>query len=217
MEICEKIKKIDNGYYWAYFYAQEAYEKMGKAQEVVDTYYEAKKIYAGMPEIYERAARAFWAYSQFRETKNIIAQAEEAGINSYYLRLRKLEMMRREAEDEDAMKAVDEYVGKLIEEMEEKGDAQEDLLSDAYLQRAFTHDNGYARAFRQVDEMERWAKRSVELADNNRNRYFLGRFYEEYKGESRTAYEHLKKCEERGLDFEWLYFYIAQCHEDFEG
>ena len=111
VEICEKIKKIDNGYYWAYFYAQEAYEKMGKAQEVVDTYYEAKKIYAGMPEIYERAARAFWAYSQFRETKNIIAQAEEAGINSYYLRLRKLEMMRREAEDEDAMKAVDEYVG----------------------------------------------------------------------------------------------------------
>lgn len=216
VEICEKIKKIDNGYYWAYFYAQEAYEKMGKAQEVVDTYYEAKKIYAGMPEIYERAARAFWAYSQFRETKNIIAQAEEAGINSYYLRLRKLEMMRREAEDEDAMKAVDEYVGKLIEEMEEKGDAQEDLLSDAYLQRAFTHDNGYAKVFRQVDEMERWAKRSVELADNNRNRYFLGRFYEEYKGESGTAYEHLKKCEERGLDFEWLYFYIAQCHEDFE-
>ena len=216
LAICHRIKEIDDGYYWAYFYAQEAYEKMGKAQEVVDTFYAAKKIYAGMPEIYERAARAFWAYSQFQEVKNIIAQAEEAGINSYYLRTRKLEMMRREAEDKDAMKAADEYAEWLIQEMEEKGDAGDDLLSDAYLQRAFVHDTGYAEEFRQVDEMERWAERSVELADSNRNRYFLGRFYEEYKDEPKKAYEHLKKCEERGLDFEWMYFYIAQCHEDFE-
>ncbi len=216
LAICHRIKEIDNGYYWAYFYEQEAYEKMGKAQEVVDTFYAAKKIYAGMPEIYERAARAFWAYSQFQEVKNIIAQAEEAGLNSYYLRTRKLEMMRREAEDKDAMKAADEYAKQLIQEMEEEGDAEDAILSDAYLQRAFVHDTGYADEFRQVDEMERWAVRSVELADSNRNRYFLGRFYEEYKEEPKKAYEHLKKCEERGLDFEWMYFYIAQCHEDFE-
>lgn len=216
VEICKRIKEIDKGYYWAYFYEQEAYEKMGKAQEVVDAFYDAKKIYAGMPEIYERAARAFWAYGQFQETKNIIAQAEEAGINSYYLRTRKLELMRREAEDKEAMKAADEYAERLIEEMEGKGDIEDALMSDAYLQRAFIHDSGYANEFRQMDEMERWANRSVELADNNRNRYFLGRFYEEYKEEPKKAYEHLKKCEERGLDFEWMYFYIAQCHEDFE-
>lgn len=216
LAVCHRIKEIDDGYYWAYFYAQEAYEKMGKAQEVVDTFYVAKKIYAGMPEIYERAARAFWIYGQFQEAKNIIAQAEEAGVNSYYLRTRKLEMMRREAEDKEAMKAADEYAEQLMEEMEGKGDAEDALLSDVYLQRAFIHDNGYADEFRQVDEMERWAERSVELEDSNRNRYFLGRFYEVYKEEPRKAYEHLKKCEERGLDFEWMYFYIAQCHEDLE-
>ena len=104
----------------------------------------------------------------------------------------------------------------MIDEMEEEGDVEDSLLSDVYLQRAFIHDSSNAESFRQVDGMETWAKRSVELADSNRNRYFLGRFYSEYREEPKLAYEHLKICEERGLDFEWMYFYIAQCHEDFE-
>lgn len=216
VEICGRMKEEDAGYYWAYFYAQEAYEGLGKAQEVVDSFYEAKKIYNGMPEIYERAARAFLAYGQQQEAKNIIRQAEEAGVNSFYLRVKKLEMMRREAEDAAALKAADEYAGQLIAEMEEAGGVEDTLLSDAYLQRAFIHDSRAADEFRQVDEMEGWAKRSVELADSNRNRYFLGRFYSEYRQEPKLAYENLKICEERGLDFEWMYFYIAQCHEDFE-
>lgn len=218
VEICGKIKEIDKGYFWAYFYAQEAYEGLGKAQEVVDTFYEAKRIYAGMPEIYERAAGAFWAYGQYGETKNIIRQAEEAGINSFSLRVKKLEMMRRDAENEESLKEADEYAKQLIEELEQaEGVKNKDiLLSDAYLQRAFIHDSRYADKFRQEDEMETWAKRSVELADSNRNRYFLGRFYEEYKDEPKIAYEHLKICEDRGLDFEWLYYYLALCHEDFK-
>ncbi len=216
VELCGKIKEIDAGYYWAYFYAQEAFEKMGKAQEVVDTFYEAKNIYEGMPEIYERAARAFWAYGQYQEARNIIKQAEDAGVDSYYLRVRKLELMRRNAESAEELKTADEYAKQLIDEMEEAGDVEDSLLSDVYLQRAFIHDSSNAESFRQVDGMETWAKRSVELADSNRNRYFLGRFYSEYREEPKLAYENLKICEERGLDFEWMYFYIAQCHEDFE-
>ena len=189
---------------------------MGKAQEVVDTLYEAKKIYEGMPEIYERAARAFWAYGQYQEARNIIKQAEDAGVDSYYLRVRKLELMRRNAESAEELKTADEYAKQLIDEMEEAGDVEDSLLSDVYLQRAFIHDSNNAESFRQVDGMETWAKRSVELADSNRNRYFLGRFYSEYREEPKLAYENLKICEERGLDFEWMYFYIAQCHEDFE-
>lgn len=218
VEICDKIKEIDKGYYWAYFYAQEAYEGLGKAQEVVDNFYEAKRIYAGMPEIYERAAGAFWAYGQYGETKNIIRQAEEAGINSFSLRVKKLEIMQREAENEENLKEADEYAKQLIEELEKAEEVKNKdiLLSNAYLQRAFIHDSRYASGFRQVDQMESWAKRSVELADSNRNRYFLGRFYAEYKEESKNAYEHLKICEERGLDFEWMYYYLARCHEDFE-
>ena len=179
VELCGKIKEIDAGYYWAYFYAQEAFEKMGKAQEVVDTFYEAKNIYEGMPEIYERAARAFWAYGQYQEAKNIIKQAEDAGVDSYYLRVRKLELMRRNAESAEELKTADEYAKQLIDEMEEAGDVEDSLLSDVYLQRAFIHDSNNAESFRQVDGMETWAKRSVELADSNRNRYFLGRFYSE--------------------------------------
>ena len=164
-------------------------------------FYEAKNIYEGMPEIYERAARAFWAYGQYQEAKNIIKQAEDAGVDSYYLRVRKLELMRRNAESAEELKTADEYAKQLIDEMEEAGDVEDSLLSDVYLQRAFIHDSNNAESFRQVDGMETWAKRSVELADSNRNRYFLGRFYSEYREEPKLAYEKSENLRRAGAGF----------------
>ncbi len=216
LEICGKIKAVDKQYYWAYYYAQEAYEGLGKAQEVVDSFYEAKEIYAEMPEIYERAARVFFEYRQYSEVENILKQAEAAGVNSFYLRVRRLELMERAAESEEELKEADAYAGQLIEEMEASEEADAKTLSEAYLQRAYLHDESNAQGFRLVDEMEVWAKRSVELSDNLRNRYFLGRFYVEYREDAKPAYEHLKICEERGMDFEWMYYYIARSLEDYE-
>ncbi len=216
IEICEQIKAVDKGYFWAYYYAQEAHEGLGKAQEVVDSFYEAKEIYAGLPEIYERAARVFWEYRQYSEVESILRQAEEAGVGSFYLRLRRLELMQRAAKDADALKEADAFAGQLIAEMEETEDADAGILSEAYLQRAYIHDENEAGEFRQEDGMEEWVKRSIELSDNLRNRYFLGRFYVEYREDAKPAYGHLKICEERGMDFEWMYYYIARSLESFE-
>ena len=216
LEICEKMKALDKWYYWAYYYAQEAYEELGKPQEVVDSFYEAKEIYAGMPEIYERAVRVFHAYRQYSEVESILRQAEEAGVSSFYLRVRRLELMERAAKSEEELKEADAYAGQLINEMEAAENVDAETLSEAYLQRAYLHDENGAENFRQVDEMEKWAKRSVELSDNLRNRYFLGRFYVEYREDAKPAYEHLKICEERGMDFEWMYYYIARSMEDYE-
>ncbi len=215
-EICEKIKSIDSGYFWAYFYAQEAYEGLGKAQEVVDTFYEAKEIYAGMPEIYERAARVFWEYRQYSEVESILSQAEDMEISSFYLRRLRLELMERSAKDAEGLKEADAYAEGLIAEMEAAEDVDAKVLSEVYLQRAYIHDENNAEEFRQMEKMEIWAKRSVELWDNLRNRYFLGRYYVECCADAKPAYEHLKICEERGMDFEWMYYYIARSLEDFE-
>lgn len=215
-EICGKIKSIDKGYFWAYFYAQEAYEGLGKAQEVVDSFYEAKEIYAGMPEIYERAARVFWEYRQYSEVDSILRQAGDAGISSFYLRRLRLELMERSAKDAEGLKEADAYAEQLIAEMEAAENADAKVLSEVYLQRAYIHDENNAEEFRQAEEMENWAKRSVELSDNLRNRYFLGRYYVEYYEDAKPAFEHLKICEERGMDFEWMYYYIARSLEDFE-
>ena len=225
LETCEKIKELDRGYFWAYFYAQEAYEGLGKAQEVVDTFYEAKEIYAGMPEIFERAVRVFYEYGQFGEVRSILDQAQEAEVESPYLKLRRLDLMRRAAEDETALREADAYAGNLIRELEEEAEKSggenlspqlKKILSEAYLQRAYIHDEPDAGEFCLEEEMEQWTKRAVELDDNLRNRYFLGRYYVEYGEDAKPAYEHLKVCEERGMDYEWMYYYMARSLEDFE-
>ena len=155
LETCEKIKELDRGYFWAYFYAQEAYEGLGKAQEVVDTFYEAKEIYAGMPEIFERAVRVFYEYGQFGEVRSILDQAQEAEVESPYLKLRRLDLMRRAAEDETALREADAYAGNLIRELEEEAEKSggenlspqlKKILSEAYLQRAYIHDEQIGRA-----------------------------------------------------------------------
>lgn len=213
--LCEQLKTLDGRLYWAYFYAQEAYEGLGRAQQVVDNFYRAKEIYAGHFEIYERAVKVFVEYRQYKDAKHILDQAEEAKVNSFYLMVKRLETLRRLAADTDELRAADIYAGQVIGELEEQK-GPEDLLAEAYLERCLIHDDGRARSFRSIDSIEEWAKRAVGLKDIDRNRYFLGRFYYVYRDDAKKAYENLRVCEERGLTFAWLYYYIALCHEEFE-
>lgn len=219
-EVCERMMTVDKGFFWAYFYAQEAYEALGKDQEVVDTFYDAKEIYAGRPEIYERAARVFRKHDQLGETENILRQAEEAGVDNPYLQVRRLELMRRDAEDEDeeTIRKADLYAGQVIEGLEKRrAEAPESvsgaLLAEAYMERVYIEED---TSIEQLDKLEEWLQKAVALMDNLWNRYYIGRFYIVHRKDAKTAYEHLKNCEERGMDFEWLYYFIARCHEEFE-
>lgn len=212
--LCERMKGINDQYYWAYFYAQEAYEELRKAQEVVDNFYDAKRIFAGHAEIYERALRVFLDYNQLKDAQHIVDQADEAGVSSPYLMVKKLGLMRRLIEEEEKQKEIDEYAQKVIEELEEKG-GQDKLLAEAYMQRAYLHDDNSRQDFFAEADMEKWTKRAIELADTMNARYFLGRYYVEYKDDAKKAYEQLKICEERGMEFPWMYYYIARCMEEF--
>lgn len=214
-QLCERMKELDSQFFWAYFYGQEAYEELGKAQEVVDAFYAAKQIYAGRVEIYERAVKVFLAYRQYKDAKHIVDQAEEAGAVSFYLMLKKLEILRRMVTDAATLKEADDYAARMIAEFEERK-APDDQLAEAYLQRCFIQDDRRAKKFQSVDGIEQWAKRAVALDDTNRTRYFLGRFYLEYRNDAKRCYEHMKICEQRGLDFAWMFFYIARCHEELE-
>ncbi len=220
-ESCVRMIELDKDFFWAYFYVQEAYEALEKAQEVVDTFYEAKRIYAKRPEIYERAVRVFWEYGQYGEMENIIRQAEEEEIENAYIQVRKLELKRKDAMDVESIREVDAFAQKIINELEEKRAADEnevsaEVLADAYMERVYIHENRYASSFRKLDEMEDWLQKAVALNDSLWNRYYLGRFYVIFKKQIQIAYDILKICEERGMDFTWLYNFIAACHEEFE-
>lgn len=229
--LCQRIREIDAGYYWAYFYAQEAYEGLRKAQEVIDYFYSAREIYAGHAEIYERAAAVFLDFEHYDDASNILKQAEDAGVSSARLKVQRIVVMRAalrneteaeragadekevEREKEQAAGKAEGYAREVIAELE-RDKAADDLLGDAYLELAYIHSCDAAKAFRSEKKMIEWAERSIKHKDTLDARYFLGRALFLAK-EPGKAMEHLKVCEERGMTFCWMFYYIARCHEEF--
>ena len=236
-EICQQMIEIDHQFFWAYFYLQEAYEGQGKAQEIIDTFYQAKELYAGLPEIYERAVRVFRHYEMYKEVKDILRQAKEAQVDSPYLMVKRLERMEEEAKTEEEYREADAFAQQVItqlekqwSEWEEQAEAEKEQpeieeeskehlqenLSEAYMERVYIHEKKEAVSFQDVDGMEGWMQRALKLQDSLWNRYYLGRFYVLFKKDSQAAYQQLIQCEERGMSFEWLYYYIAICYEEEE-
>ena len=218
-EMCLKIISLDRSFFWGPFYIQEAYEKLGKAQEVVDYFYAAKAIYAGRPEIYERAARVFAAFNQYSEVENILRQADQAEIDSTYLKIKRLELKRRNAKEVEDYRKADTYADEVINELEEKKKAGEEIpnewLADAYMQRAYLQDEA-PREVLNGEILSQCITRAMQLEDSLRSRYFWGRYCLEYKNNADGAYANLKICEERGMEFEWLDYYLARCEEYFQ-
>lgn len=217
IDLCEHILTISPSFFWACSYMQEAYENLRMAQQVVDTFYRAKNIYAGNSEIYLRAVRVFLAYRQYEDALGIIRQAEEANAMSPVLQVKKACALCRRVsrEDQNAWKTADEYTARMIEEMSSNG-ADQKLLAELYLERAYLNENTDDFHEEQQERTLQYARKSLELDDNTNIRYFLGRFYLNYKKDYEHAYEHLKVCENRKMDFTWMYLYLGRCQEYFK-
>lgn len=213
---CEEILKRNGQYFWACAYMQMAYEGLRMAQQVVDTFYRAKRIYAGNPDIYLRAVKVFIAYDQYKDALGILDQAAEAGVDgNHFLMLEKMNVLNHLAEDKESWQTAMAFACEALKRLSEE-DAGDEILSKAFLRRAQLYENA-------KEDREKWLKaskedeeRALELQDTVEIRYFLGRNCLKFQKEPKAAYEHLKICEERGMTFEWMYFYIAQCHEDFQ-
>ncbi len=216
VDACEKILELDKDFYWACYYLQEAYEGLHMAQEVIDTFYRAKRIYGGRPEIYERAVKVFIAYSQYADAQNILNQAEGAGAQSYELMLAKIEVMDNLAEDYESWKKADDWAADVIARMEEEK-APAGWLAKAYFKRAcLNEDTKRSKNAKTLKLSCKYAKESQRLQDNVSALYFLGRYYECHKKNSKQAYGYFKMCEERGMTYVYMYYYLARCMEHFK-
>lgn len=212
--LCEKILELDGSYFWACYYLQEAYEELRMAQEVVDTFYRAKEIYNGHPDIYMRAMKVFRAYRQYEDALGIITQAEEAGVDSLELMVEKVGLLEELMENEEDWRKADAFAAEVIERLERE-DASSDLLAEAYLKRAYINDSGDKNNPNKDQQLDRvFAEKSLELKDSPRARYYLGRYYMEYEKDSAKAFPHFEKSEELGMKYDWLYFYMARCFEN---
>ncbi len=212
---CREILKMDDGVYWAIFYLQEACERLGKDQEVVDAFLRAREIYDGHPEIYIRAVRVFKAYGKYENALRVIDDAGQAGVNSSELLVERIGVLDRLAKDAEDWRRADRYAAAVIRHLEQNKESRE-LLADAYLKRAFLNDSGNQfNKYKKLGLDCRYAEISLRLRESLSARYALGRYWIEYGNRPKQAYLHLKQCEKQGMDYERLYYYIARCHERF--
>jgi len=212
--LCEHLKELDENFYWAYFYAQEAYEGLRRAQEVVDNFYAAKRLYAGHADIYERTAEVFIDFGQYTDATNILNQAKEANVSSPKLKVQELTVMRALIQDSESARKTNDYALSLIAELEE-AKADEQLIGQAYQVLVSIQTSQEADAFRCEEKILGWARRAVELYDTVNARYFLGR--ELYWGKQyEEAIEQFKVCEEREMTFCWLYYFMGRSYEELD-
>lgn len=84
--------------YPAYVQKQMACFELGRAQEVVDCFYAARRIHAGEAAIYEKAADIFIRYRQYADAESIFRMAQEDGADSIGLSILKLRCLSRKEE-----------------------------------------------------------------------------------------------------------------------
>lgn len=85
-------------WYPAYVQKQRACFELGRAQEVIDCFYAARKIYAAAAVIYEKAADVFIRYRQYNDAESIFRLARESGVDSISLDILRLGCLSRREE-----------------------------------------------------------------------------------------------------------------------
>lgn len=215
IDMCEQALRYDPNHFQACYFLQEAYENLGMAQQVVDTFYRAKAIYNGNAITYLRAVKVFMSYRQFDDALNIIRQAEEANVVDHALLAKKACALCRRVEEKDkkGFQEAKKYASEITKQLK-KEEADPRLLAEVYLERAYLYETTNHLNTKGKAKIQHFIQKSIKLYDTIEARYFLGRTLLRYEKKPEQAYEQFKICEERKMDFKWLYFYIAQCHED---
>lgn len=210
---CEKARDLEPNFYWAYFYLQEAYEGLRMAQEVIDTFYQARRLYNGNPEIYERAANVFLAYRQYKDAENIFRQADEAGVKSYKLMALRMEAENGQVKTPEEWQAADDHADQVIRRMR-KEKAPKELIAEALMNRYRLNEDEYLSGKSTRDAALRYLLESERLVDDVSKLYYLGRLYHIHKKNDKKAYRYLKMCEDRGMTFGWVYIYLGKIKEN---
>lgn len=94
IKLAEELLAENSQWFPAYVQKQRACFELGRAQEVVDCFYAAHKIYQAMPEIYEKAADIFIQYRQYKDAEHIFQLAKEAKVDDIRLDILILKNLR---------------------------------------------------------------------------------------------------------------------------
>lgn len=162
----DEILARDAGWFPALVQKQTACYKLGRSQDVVDLFYDAKEIYANYPPMYELTARLFIDYRQYGDAEAILAQAKEAEVESFGLDVIALSCERRKANsDVEYFEALKKAL-KLLEKFE-AGDAKKRELAALYSEMAVLEDCQYYEEFMHPGKAEEYIAKAIELGSED--------------------------------------------------
>lgn len=95
VKLADEMIAANSQWYPAYVQKQRACFELGRAQEVVDCFYAARRIYAAAAVIYEKAADIFIRYRQYGDAESIFRLAREAQVDHIRLDILRLRCLSR--------------------------------------------------------------------------------------------------------------------------
>ena len=133
VDVCDRLLSEDSEYYPAYLIRQEACYHMHRAQQVVDDYYDAIRIYPGYYKPYLFAAKIFFNYSQYEDAKGVIDRAKENQVEfTAQMKLYEIKILRNLAENHEEREHLKQLARELTEQLEDENCDIQDRSEVAY-------------------------------------------------------------------------------------
>ncbi len=175
-DLADKILAMDEGWFPAVVQKQKAAYELGKAQDVVDLFYQAKELYPKYPDIYELAARVFMDYNQFQDAEGIFTQARDAEVESPDLDLAALRCERLCCNSDigffEALRKAQALLEKFTED--NVGSRQ---IAELYCEMAIIEDCQYYAEFIHPGKAEEYIAKAIDLRENDSPEDYCDYYY----------------------------------------
>lgn len=219
IELADELIAENAGWFPAYAQKQKACFELHKAQEVIDSFYDAKNIYPGYAGIYERAAEVFCIFGQYGDADDIFEQAKAAKVKSPRLDMLALRCLRlkewKEQQDrrsqglepltEEDIKETTRYA-ETLKARYDKCPVDDETMSELYQELGLLQ-----RDRRKFDEARQAFKKAISYQDRPYVHYLLANaLFDDNKGEE--ALKEYKIYEETAGPDENLYVNMARCY-----
>lgn len=137
IEKCNEIINQDRGFFPAYVHRQKANYELKNAKEVIDDYFMCIEIYPAYAQPYVLAAEVFYAYDQYDDVEQVIAAAQEAGVESDSLELFQIRCLHYKQFSQDNTKKALEMLTQLREKVKACEPEETDIEDMAELEKEY--------------------------------------------------------------------------------
>lgn len=206
VDVCDRMLTVDEGYFWAYIVRQEAYYHLGRGQEVIDDFYQAKRIFARYPRMYEWSVKAFLEHDQLDDAEDIFKQAEEAEVDSLELQLSRAVLKRRQAERSGDYQEAYDYCREVRNKVKEAKAEKEKLAEiDGELAKCCRRLERYEEGLEAIEE-------AIRIEPDSRHFWVKAHILAE-QGKTEEALKLLLLCEKDYGSTANICWPIARCYE----